>query len=299
MQNQFQNEQSALEQASTPLPALQAELTNDPKQEVENHSAIRTWLASIQQKSRRDKKRFWGLFIFFQSLVLVPISLTNYFPIMRDGHLDLRVLTLLFLPAISMLVLALKVVLTKPGWNAEELMRVGGVEAVGTLLDLLSVPKAPKQMTPLYTALTELLPQMTASDAATLTAEQRRMLHLSMQNGSGMMNAPVVHQHYRLAVLAAMEQIGDIDFIPIVERLANGGARTASQQALKAAAIACLPQLRADFGGLTATKTLLRASSPEPFAPDTLLRPIAFVPEANPDQLLHTVDTPPPPPPTA
>ncbi|MCW3054602.1 MAG: hypothetical protein JWN14_3772 [Chthonomonadales bacterium] len=296
MQNQFQDESPTIEQAGTPLTAQQAELTNFPKQDVENNSATHTWLASIQQKSRRDKKRFWGLFIFFQSLVLVPISLTSYFPIMRDGHLDLWVLMLLFLPAISMLLLALKVVLTKPGWNAEELVRIGGVEAVGTLLDLLSVPKAPKQLTPLYAALTELLPQMKASDAATLTADQRRMLRLSLQNGSGMTNAPAVHQHYRLAILAAMEQIGDADFIPIVERLANGQARTASQQALKAAAIACLPRLRANFGGLTANKTLLRASSREPSAPDTLLRPVAFVPEANPDQLLHAADTPPPPP---
>ena len=295
MQNQFQDEQLTTEQAHTPVTAPQVEPTKLQKQDLENSPATRTWLASIQQKSRRDKKIFWGLFIFFQSLVLVPISLTNYFPIMRNDHVNLMALAILFLPAISMLVLSLKILLTKPAWNAEELARIGGVEAVGTLLDLLSTPKAPKQITPLYTALTELLPQMKASDAETLTAGQRRILHLSLQNNAGMMIAPAVHQNYRLAVLEAMERIGDAASIPIVERLANGRGRTVTQEALKAAAIACLPRLRANFGGGEADKTLLRASSLEPSAPEMLLRPVEFVPDANPKQLLHAVDTIPPP----
>ena len=236
MQNQLQTEPTQ-EQPYTPLaasPAELTELTNPEKSDVQNTQGVQQWLSKIQRKARRDK----SLFIFLQAFIFLPISLIGFLPLMHNNHLYLTLWVLLFLPVIGMALMGLRAFLKKPTWNAEELARLGGVKAVGTLLDLLGTPKAPRQTTPLYAALTELLPQMKAGDAATWTAEQRGILLWSLKNGYGGTASPALYQNYRLAILKAMEQIGDAAAIPVVEHLAKGRARTAPQKALKAAALA-------------------------------------------------------------
>ncbi len=109
-----------------------------------------------------------------------------------------------------------------------------------------------------------------------------------------MYSKPDLLLQYRLAVLKALEQIGDTDAIPLVEHLANAKARTADQKALKAAAIKCLPLLLVNSTDVEATQTLLRASSPENAAPETLLHPVDFTPDPTPQQLLHAAETPAP-----
>ena len=215
---------------------------------------------------------------------------------MRNGHLNLMALALMFMPAIAMSLLALRFHFKRPNWNAQELARVGGVQAVGTLIDLLAAPKAPRHLTPLYAALTELLPQMKASESGLLTPGERKMLLWTLKNGFSANVKPAVILNYRLAILKALEQAGDAAAIPAVMRLANEKARTVNQKALKAAAQECLPLLRSAFGGVEVKKTLLRASSPENAASETLLRPVEFTPDANPRQLLRVANTTVPPP---
>src|SRR5579871_2989614 len=241
MQNQLLTD-TLPEQTSPFPPTMQGELATEATQTTQNTQAVHDWLGKIQRKAHRDK----SLLIFFQAFIFLPISLIGFLPLMHNNHLYLMLLVLLFLPVIGMTLMGLRAFLKKPTWNAEELARFGGVKAVGTLLDLLPAPKAPRQMTPLYAALTELLPQMKANDAASWTAEQRRTLLWSLQNGYGGYTSPALYQNYRLATLKAMEQIGDAAAIPVVEHLANGKVRTAHQKALKTAAMECLPLLRAN-----------------------------------------------------
>lgn len=258
--------------------------------------AVHQWLAKIQRKAQRDKRRYWGLFIFFQAFIFVPISLTNIFPIMRNGHFNLVALAMMFTPAIGMMLLALWYAFKKPDWNAEELMRIGGVQAVGTLIDLIQTPKTPRQTTPLLVALTNLLPLMQASDAALLTAEQRKLLYWIVKGGFTAGVNPAAYLKFRLAILKALEQIGDAGAIPVVTSLANGWAYTVNQKALKAAAQECLPLLQSNFGSVEATKSLLRASQSLPTAPELLLRSAEFIPDANPKTLLRPADVASPPP---
>ena len=197
---------------------------------------------------------------------------------------------MLLVPPFGMALMALRFGLMKPKWNAQELMRVGGVQAVGTLIDLLSAPKLPKQMTPLFSALTVLLPQMKASDAGLLNTAQRvqlyRLLHGAIFPGLSS-QAPF---DFRLATLKSLEQIGDASAIPIVMSLTVGKARTENEKTLKAAAEACLPLLRQNSGGVEATKMLLRASSLESAAPETLLRASEPAPDMNPKELLRAAE---------
>lgn len=290
MRNQYHTEPTA-ETTYAPPAIAQTELAVTKTQDAQTTQAVHQWLAQIQRKARREKARHWGGLIFFQALLFPLIWLPNSFPAMREGRLQLVTMALMFAPAIGMLTLVLRTFLKKPTWNAEELARIGGVEAVGTLLELIGVPKSPRQLTPLLVALTELLPQMKASDAGLLTAAQRKTLNWTLKNDFAVYgNAAALHT-YRLAILKALEQVGDASAIPFVAQLANGKARTANQIALKAAAQECLPLLMVNFGGVEATKTLLRAASPENAAPDTLLRPAAFAPDAKPNELLRPADS--------
>jgi|SRR5579862_1224206 len=141
MQNQLLTE-TILEQTSPPPPTTQGELTTEATQTTQNTKAIQQWLSKIQRRSRRDK----SMLIFFQTFLFLPISLIGFLPLMHNNHLYLMLLVLLFLPVIGMMLMGLRVFLKKPTWNAEELARLGAVKAVGTLLDLLSAPKAPKQI---------------------------------------------------------------------------------------------------------------------------------------------------------
>ena len=267
---------------------------------MQNTQVTQRWLAKIQQNAHRDKMMFWGcfFFVFFQTFIFLPMSLSNILHTVRNGPWSLVVLAMMFLPSFGMAALALRFALKKPDWNAEEMTRLGGVQAVGPLLELLGTPKGPRQMKPLFVALIQLLPQMKASDSGLVTAEQRKSLYTLLKGGLNVYAKPDLFLQYRLAVLKALEQIGVADAVPIVEHLANATARTADQKALKAAALECLPLLLVNSSDVEATKTLLRASSPENAAPEALLRPVEFTPDANPNQLLHAADPPSPLPPT-
>ena len=253
MQNQFLPEETQGTVYAPPAIA-QTELAKEEIAVTRSTQAVHAWLSKTQRQARRERKGFWGLFIFFQLFLFGPICLSNVFPSFKNGHVNPANLALLFAPAAAMALLALWANFRKPQWNAEELARVGGVAAVGTLLERMGGPKAPRQVAPLVAALTELLPQMKASDAGLLTAEQRQMLNGTLKREfNGNLNADMM-LNYRLAILKALEQVGDASAIPVVSRLANGKAGTASQKALKAAAQECLPLLQSNFGGVEATK---------------------------------------------
>ena len=293
MQNQFLNEEPN-EAAYKPPVVAQAELATEEIAAAQSTQAVHAWLSKTQRQARRERKWYWGLFAFFQLFLFVPIGLSNVLPIFRHGFPNPAALALLFSPAIGMATLAVWLHFRKPTWNVKELTGVGGVEAIGALLELLGAPKAPRQVAPLIVALTQLLPQMRANDAGLLTKGQRRLLNSNLKSGFNGRLDSVMTLNYRLAILKALEQVGDAAAIPVVSHLANGKARTTDQKTLKAAALECLPLLQSNFGGVEANQTLLRASAPEQ-APATLLRPATFTPDAAPKELLRPANETAPP----
>ncbi len=287
---------------SDPLPEIPQQLSSIAPEELAADSAlaaresqaVHEWLVRTQFKARHDKTMFWGGFIFLQALVCVPICMSAVVPLMRNGHFTYLALAMMFAPAIGISALALRFAFKKPDWNAEELARIGGVQAVGPLIELLSAPKLPKELKPLYQALTDLLPQMKVSDAGLLCSDQRKVLYPLLRNDSGVYAAfPDLFLAFRLAILKALEQVGDADAIPIVQSLATRKARTPGEIAVQAAALECLPLLQINSGHVEATKLLLRASSTEAAAPSTLLRSGQSSPVVDSDQLLHASHSPP------
>jgi hypothetical protein len=130
-------------------------------------------------------------------------------------------------------------------------------------------------------ALTRLLPRLRATDAHLLEGEWRQRLYETL-NGDYARREP----DFVIAVLKALEQIGDAAALPYVHHLAQGSPRSASRQRVQEAARDCLPFLQTRIEQQHSRQTLLRAASPNA-APETLLRPAAATSAADPDELLR------------
>ena len=152
------------------------------------------------------------------------------------------------------------------------------VRVVGPLLSALHWPDMDDRRVEISGALVRLLPRLQASDASLLTAGHRESMRRALIAAD-----PSV----ALAVLRALEQIGDHSDIPIIQRLANRRAWTPRQKAMKDAAIACLPalQARVQQSGVS----LLRVPDT---ADNALLRPAGESAHATPSTLLRTPLTP-------
>jgi len=128
--------------------------------------------------------------------------------------------------------------------------------------------------------LTRLLPRFRASDAKLLTDGQHAALLRTLNRANAT-------PEYFVAVLKALEQIGDARALPVVESLATGRRATSAPRRVQAAAQDCLPFLRIRCDQQRASQTLLRASDAAGMQPDTLLRPAQGVGPTEATELLR------------
>ena len=182
-----------------------------------------------------------------------------------------------------------------PSFNADEIARFGGVQAIAPLLATFQATPSILQQQAIRYTLTTLLPQMKVNDAPLLTPAGRRLIHSWLNSPSG--NQPVMRgtDALRVAALKALEEAGDSTAIPIVERLAQIEPLTPGQEKVKRAATECLPMLRANCGEVETARTLLRASQAGEARPDTLLRPASGAGQTDSAELLRADLTPRPP----
>jgi len=134
-------------------------------------------------------------------------------------------------------------------------------------------------------ALAALLPRLKASDSALVSSDDQHLLCRELERipatYSSEFNADLA-----IAIIRALEQIGDADAIPYVERIADNVDCVRSQRPIREAAIECLPGLlmRAEAG--KAGRTLLR---PVETDPGLLLR-AAGGSDADASQLLRAAE---------
>jgi HEAT repeat protein len=124
-------------------------------------------------------------------------------------------------------------------------------------------------------ALKKLLPRVQASDKQYITQEEMDTLIRALGGKDHLLT---------IAILRALEQVGDEKALPKVERLAEDGSKPLE---VHRAAEACLPYLRLRAQQAEQAQTLLRAASSTAVAPDTLLRPAVGSAPAQADQLLR------------
>jgi hypothetical protein len=134
-------------------------------------------------------------------------------------------------------------------------------------------------------ALTNILPQLSATEAAALTAQQRTRLFLVLcqpvesilrKDLRGLKRPPDDPDiQFRIAILKVFEHVGDDRALTMVKRLATREVRTPADFQIRAAAIACLEVLEPRLALERNNGTLLRASSPTDVGAGTLLRSAA------------------------
>lgn len=135
--------------------------------------------------------------------------------------------------------------------------------------------------------LTTMLPRLTASDSGLLDSEQRACLYRSLSPRRTRRESA-----YQIALIQALEQIGDPKAVPAVERLAQVTPRRPEEQLVRDAAEEALPAIRDRAEAAREASLLLR---PAEVAPDAnlLLRPAAGTQTADPASLLRPVEVQP------
>ena len=179
-----------------------------------------------------------------------------------------------------------------PRFDAEEIAQLGGTQAIAPLFAALRATSSPPLLREMRDALTLLLPQMKASDASLLTPTSRKTIR------GLLIGVSPNHQKYecedalRIAMLKALEQVGNAKDIPIVEKLIQRNARTPGEKLVRQAAMECLPMLLINCGEVEAARTLLRPSQAEAAHSATLLRPAGGAGQMDSAELLRGAQPP-------
>lgn len=169
---------------------------------------------------------------------------------------------------------------------ARELGELDDVNAVGRLAEALAWPDATLRFGAI-SALTRVLPRLRASDAAMIGPYQRACLYNSLSRETAWS-----HPDYVVALLRALEQVGDVAAVAPVRALAEARFRTARQRRISEAARECLPYLLNVAEKNQQSQLLLRASHAPGTETDRLLRPAAGVGSHDPEWLLRAADEP-------
>ena len=155
--------------------------------------------------------------------------------------------------------------------------------------------------------LTELLPAVKASDSGSIGVEERKILLRQLcipPNDPGYRDpmelfSKVAYKReleFRLSILKALEQIGGMQEVEAVERVARGqiSALSASKfpDEIRKAAQDCLPYLKARSEEQRDASQLLRASSVNDLSGDALLRPASSPSETGSELLLRASNPP-------
>ena len=291
MEQQFQPEENQTPQTAS-LSAPQMSLAAETEVETQAAQIVTERLNEITRRAKRAK--VWNnsfLFVMTASypLCILAERLLRDLPDSLAMAFELSFILLLIAAVIGFIVTSLLCLLR---FDAEELAKLGGLEAIGPLFAALQAPISRKQRDAIYAALTLLLPQMKASDTHFLTPAHRQTIHAWLNIGDVEFCVIRRLNGLRIAALKALEQVGDSGAIPIVERLANMRPRTTEKAKIKQAAIDCLPMLRANCGDVEAARTLLRASQAETTDPKTLLRPASGAGQTDGAELLRGTETP-------
>jgi hypothetical protein len=224
----------------------------------------------VRERAARSRKRkLWGaVIICYVVLLLASAILSRNFSMLGS------------VGSMTGLIVALFAATQTQRNVARLLTEIEDLRVVGALAEALEFQDQ-KVGELAESSLISLLPRLKASDAGLLDAQQRNCLHRALSRK----NSNLV-----VAILQSLEQIGDAEAVPYVQKLADGHGLAARDVQIRTAAQHCLPYLQQLAEEQRVRQTLLRASDVTEVpiaAPDTLLRPAAGVTVADPQELLR------------
>lgn len=165
---------------------------------------------------------------------------------------------------------------------------MGDPRAVGPLIEVATTSDKSESTRSAVAirALMAVLPRLTPSDAGLINAQQQAAL-CQMLNAASAPCEGTLNSQRAIVILRALEQIGDIDALPYVERIAEFSSASPRIKKLRETARDILPTLRARIKAELPGRSLLRPAD----APDSLLlRPAQGSTEAEPQQLLRPAE---------
>jgi hypothetical protein len=243
-----------------------------------------SWLDEIGAESRARPGMRFG-YLLASWCVIVPYM--AYQAVLHFGRGEL-VYAGLFTLAAVMATQLYRLTLTPEQLRlAGKLASIDDVQAVGPLAEMTVWPDQ-RMKSMAMAALTRLLPRLKASDTQLLSPDQRTCLYesLRLENAKRCLD-------YQIAVLTALQQVGDIKALPYVRALAGSTAHTVRERSVVKAANECLPFLELCARDNHHSQILLRAiNSPVPDA--NLVRPAGRYADDDPELLLRISGPPEP-----
>lgn len=167
----------------------------------------------------------------------------------------------------------------------QSILQINDIQMIGPLAEAFDAETLTRP-TAVIMALRRLLPRLQATDAAVLTRYQRFCLYHALKRENLRGGFLRYDRDLALDILKAMEQIGDQEALPYVQKVAN----SSWDKELCDAANNCLSFLHQQTEDYKRGETLLRPSSAISTSPDILLRPASGVPTTPSDELLRAGD---------
>lgn len=226
---------------------------------------------SADFRKRRRARLVWAFVIIVAALALMTVSRHQNYGFVA--------------PAMSLLLGAAA---------ASQLQRAGAnllagfddVRAISPLIDTLRVKEEDLRMVA-RTALVKLLPKLQATDSALVSHEQWELLYPFLRLDRCTDNLDLT-----LAILKALEQLGDSRALKPVRTLAEFELPFGRQKTAREAAAECLPFLIQRAEHEMQSQTLLRAVENPMAASATLLRPASGASAQNHEALLRPAPVP-------
>ncbi|HZT42838.1 MAG TPA: hypothetical protein VFA07_11790 [Chthonomonadaceae bacterium] len=240
-----------------------------PLQEAETLDSLLAFLAEEKRKRKRRVR---------YSLCLLPVYIGVLFIAFRINQ------PVLFIAIFVMMLvgLTLKSEVEKKSeaqqYITRKLIEWDDVRVVGPLAEELASLEQDIRFAA-ERALISLLPRLRATDADLLNTDQRHCLYYALSGTRQIW--------LKIAILKALEQVGDSEAIPYVERLAAGEGAAEWSPEVRQAAIDCLPYLQERTRQESTRQTLLRSADLAGAAAETLLRSAGETQETDPQQLLR------------
>jgi hypothetical protein len=199
------------------------------------------------------------------------------------------------------------------------LLSIDDIRAIPPLIDILHSTYGPNtaENQKVKAVLIALLKRMRASDIALLGGTHRAHFHQVLRHWEHFQLGPDYGTDYIVAVLNALQQVGEPGDLPFVERIAYADRsrhvadaglhwlrkgynsfqdfmgrrqmKTLDKPRIVQAALECLPYLRTKVEQQKSSNSLLRASDPATDMSDVLLRPVTGHESLEPHTLLRAI----------
>lgn len=262
-------------EANLSTPSLSTE-TVAQKAEEETLAQTDPLVLTVQQSVKTFNRTLWGVLLFTGISMMAVVLFARWLIENRNPYLSIPFI-LLTLSAVVTLFLRPRAGLMKAKEAITEVAQGEKLEALGALIELLSLEKE-LNVNHAMVAVTNILNRIQPEDSWALSTRHRttlrnilnRNIEAVLYRDLSNLLGPISLQHpanlrainMRVAIIKAFGQVGTEAEVATVERWASIEAKSEAQTILKNAAMECLPLLKARVATLSDQKTLLRASHP-------------------------------------